>query len=250
MASSTLSRVVSGKVLHHRHRPAENKFIYPVFFVLINLDELDTLGSWLLGVNRKRLLSIHFKDYGDGREPGVWVRELLAQHHITDCNGPIWLQTFPRVLGYSFNPVSFWYCCRSDGSVSAIVAEVNNTFGGRHCYVLRPDSNGRFANVTADKRLYVSPFYPVQGSYQFFFNVDFQQPKVRINYYDEGQLQLITALWGKSKQLSSASLARALLSQPLLTLGIMTKIHWQALRLWLKRVPLFERPNASEEPLR
>ena len=247
MATGLLSRVVSGRVMHRRHLPRENRFVYPVFYLLVEMGELDRLHSGLFGINRWRPLALHFKDYGDGRDPRHWVSELLSDAGIEDCKGRLWLQTFPRVFGYLFNPVSFWYCGRTDGSIGAIIAEVNNTFGERHCYLLRPDGAGRFDAVYADKRLYVSPFYPVSGGYRFRFNLDFDQPRVSIDYFDQGELQLNTAIWGRARSWSGLGLLSALSRQPLLTLGVMTRIHWQALRLWLKGIALAKRPSATLE---
>ncbi|MES9971838.1 MAG: DUF1365 domain-containing protein [Candidatus Thiodiazotropha sp.] len=251
MESGDLSRVVIGRVMHRRHQPVENRFIYPVFFLLIKLDGLERHGSWLFGINRWRPLAFHYKDYGDGRDPRLWVREHLAEAGIHDCNAGLWLQTFPRLFGYLFNPVSFWYCLRDDGRVGAIVAEVNNTFGERHCYVLRPRRDGSFTGVEAEKRLYVSPFYPVSGGYKFHFKIDRQAPRVQIDYYDQGRLQLNTAIWGRSQPLNNRTLLTALLKQPLLTLGVILRIHWQALRLWLKGVSLTTRtPSSMEETVK
>ncbi len=248
MADGTLSRIVNGRVLHRRRHPVENRFVYPVFYLLINADEFDTVDNWLFGVNRRRPLAFHFADHGDGRDPRIWVRERLDQRGIRDCTGPIWVQTFPRVFGFVFNPVSFWYCERSDGTTGAIVAEVNNTFGERHLYVLTPDEKtGRFEGVYADKQLYVSPFYPVSGGYRFYFNTDLDAPHVRIDYYDDNRLQLNTVIWGKSSRLTSTNLLAALARQPLLTLGVVVRIHWQALRLWLKGVSLFQKTSSSAQ---
>jgi len=248
MACRTLSRVVNGRVMHRRRHPVENRFVYPVFCLLINTGELDSLDSWIFGVNRRRPLGFHFADHGDGRDPRLWVREQLRQCGIQDCEGPIWVQAFPRVFGYVFNPVSFWYCEREDGSIGAILAEVNNTFGEKHNYILTPDpATGRFEDIRADKQLYVSPFYPVSGGYRFYFNTDLDKPRVRIDYHDEGRLQLNTAIWGRARRLTSATLFSALIRQPLLTLGVMARIHWQALRLWLKGVALHSNPSSSAE---
>jgi DUF1365 family protein len=251
MAASTLSRVVSGRVMHRRRLPRENRFVYPVFYLLLEMEELDRLNNWLFGVNRWRPLGFRFRDYGDGRDPRLWVDELLVSGGIDDCDGKLWLQTFPRVFGFLFNPVSFWYCGRRDGSIGAIVAEVNNTFGERHSYLLRPDKNGRFETVYADKRLYVSPFFPVSGGYRFRFNLDFDLPRISIDYFDQGELRLSTAIWGRARPWSVAGLLAALSKQPLLTLGVIARIHWQALRLWLKGVRLAKRLSANmEEPSR
>ena len=248
MESGTLSRVVTGKVMHRRRHPVENHFVYPVFFLLLRLDELKDNSSPFFGVNRKRPVSFNFRDYGDGRDPEIWVREVLRENAVTDCDGPIWVQTFPRLFGYLFNPVSFWYCTRQDETIGAIIAEVNNTFGDKHYYLLTPKSeSGDFRGLRAAKRLYVSPFYPVEGEYRFDFNIDFDAPRVKIDYFKDGKLQLNTAIHGKSRRLSGASLAVAIMQQPFLTLGVIVKIHWQALRLWLKGVPLCRRPTSTLE---
>ena len=248
MESSTVSLVVNGRVMHRRHHPVEHHFEYPVFFLLINIDELETLDNWLFGINRRRPLAFNFSDHGDGGDPRSWVRRELANNGIVDCTGSIRVQTFPRVFGYLFNPVSFWYCERDDGSVGAIIAEVNNTFGERRSYVLTPDAeNGAFHSVSAKKHLYVSPFYPVEGYYRFHFNIDFDSPRVRIDYFNGGKLQLNTAVWGKSLRLSTSSLLSALGRHPLMTFGVIIRIHWQALRLWSKGVKLSQRPPPSTE---
>lgn len=250
MEGSPMTYVVNGRVMHRRHHPVEHYFEYPVFYLLINIDELETLGSWLIGINRRRPITFNYRDHGDGGDPRHWVRAELSKNGISDCTGSIWLQTFPRILGFLFNPVSFWYCERNDGSIGAIVAEVNNTFGERHSYVLSPDAEGRFKNITENKRLFVSPFYPVKGYYRFHFNTDFDRPRVGIDYFNEGRLQLNTVIWGTSRSLSTSSLLTALLRQPLLTLGVVIRIHWQALRLWLKGVKLSQRPPTSTQEVR
>lgn len=243
MAGNMLSRIVKGRVMHKRHKPVQNRFVYPVFFLLLNLDEIDALSSWLFGINRWRPLAFYFADHADGRDPRIWVREQLAQAGIEDCTGPILVQTFPRILGYVFNPVSFWYCKREDGSIGAILAEVNNTFGDRHCYLLQPNERtGNFSAVEAEKIFYVSPFYPVKGKYAFHFNTNFEAPAVRIDYSDEAGLQLNTAVWGKSRSFSNRNLLIELIHQPLMTFGVIFRIHLQALRLWRKGVTFFHRP--------
>lgn len=248
MASSALSRIVQGRVMHRRHYPVENRFVYPVFFLLVNLDELGLLGSWLFGVNRWRPLSFYFADHANGTDPRLWVREQLLQGGVSDCTGSIWVQTFPRVMGYVFNPVTFWYCQRDDGSIGAIIAEVNNTFGDRHSYLLTPDQQtGTFSNTRVEKQFYVSPFYPVKGWYRFHFNTDFNAPRVRIDYFDDGRPQLNTAIWGQARTFSTANLLSELIRQPLLTLGVIFRIHWQAFRLWRKDVTFFRRPISSKE---
>jgi DUF1365 family protein len=151
-------------------------------------------------------------------------------------------------LGYVFKPVSFWYCHRADGSLAAMVAEVNNTFGERHCYVLPSPRYG--VSMAADKVFYVSPFCQVQGNYSFRFmrsqRADADRTVVRIDHSDSQGLLISTSVSGELQALNAASLRRALWSHPLHSLGVIARIHWQALQLWLKRVPLVDKPSPPE----
>ncbi len=123
-----------GQVRHTRLRPARNAFAYPTYFLLLPMRALHRDGSGALAHNRPGALSFHDRDHGDGRGNAVeWLDELLQREGIHDADGEAWLHCYPRVLGFTFKPVSFWYCHRADGSLRAIVVEVNNTFGERHC---------------------------------------------------------------------------------------------------------------------
>ena len=175
---------------------------------------------------------------------------MLHGNGIHDATGEIFLHTFPRVLGYVFNPVSFWFCERADGALRAVVCEVNNTFGERHCYLLDPGSgvlNG--SPLTATKVFHVSPFCKVQGHYTFRFM--FASPKhgkplrslARIDYDDgEGPL-LLTSIAGSAHPLDARNVLRVFFGYPLMTLGVVAKIHWQALKLLFKRVPFLRKPT-------
>jgi len=149
------------------------------------------------------------------------------------------LQTFPRVLGLVFNPVSFWYCHDRAGRLIAILAEVNNTFGGTHSYLLHRHGEplADDAPLRAEKRFHVSPFNQVEGGYRFRFRLESSVQQVRIDYDDaEGEL-LLTAIAGRPHPWSAGALLAAFLRMPFLTLGVIARIHWQALKLWLKGVP-------------
>ncbi|MEO8656245.1 MAG: DUF1365 domain-containing protein, partial [Ramlibacter sp.] len=146
-----------GEVRHTRLRPVRHAFAYPTCFLLLPMRSLRTHGSGALARNRAALLSFHDRDHGDGGEDALaWLDALLARQGIADANGEAWLHCYPRVLGHAFNPVSFWYCHRSDDTLRAIVVEVNNTFGERHCYVLDAPAWGR--ELQAPKAFHVSPF--------------------------------------------------------------------------------------------
>ncbi|MFO1371821.1 MAG: DUF1365 domain-containing protein [Candidatus Competibacteraceae bacterium] len=232
-----------GQVMHRRLRPAVNAFVYPVFYVQLPVNALATASGPLFAVDRPNLLSFHQKDHGprDGRLLWPWIQEQLRARGLPD-DGDIVLQTFPRVLGYVFNPVSFWFCHNRAGALIAVLAEVNNTFGGHHHYWLRnPDGSplrdGQI--LKADKAFHVSPFCTVQGGYRFRFQCERGVSRVRIDYDDgEGEL-LLTAISGKPQPWTTRSLLAAFLRMPFLTAGVMARIHWQALRLWFKGVPFY-----------
>jgi hypothetical protein len=196
-------------------------------------------------------MAFHDRDHGprDGSPLLPWLQGLVAARLGPARGAEItgaWLQTFPRVLGYVFNPVSFWYACRADGGLVAILAEVNNTFGEHHNYLLahpdgRPIVDGdRFER---DKVFHVSPFFPVRGHYRFRFALDGERPTVHVDYADAGGDLLRTAIAGTPRRLTGRAVAAALLAHPLFTLGVIARIHWQAARLYFgKRVAFFEKP--------
>ena len=247
-----------GHVWHTRLRPRRHRFIVPTFFLLLPMRTLreqpDAAG--VLALNRPGWLAFRDADHGGGQGPQqggalAWLEALLQAEGVTDAQGEIWLQCYPRVLGYSFKPVSFWYCHRTDGSLRAIVAEVNNTFGERHAYLLDHPRYGQ--ELQARKAFHVSPFCTVEGGYRFEFRRSgaegLQSARVRIDYHDaEGPL-LLTGMAGRLEPLNVASRRRALWRYPLLTLGVTARILWNALLLWLKQVPFYAKPQAPVLPV-
>lgn len=238
----------TGQVRHTRLRPSVHGFAYPTWFVLLPMRQIAKQGAGDLAVNRRAWISFFDQDHGDGRGPQTggalaWLDELLLAQGITDAKGEVWLHTYARVLGYVFKPVSFWYCHRADNSLAAIVAEVNNTFGERHCYVLPAPRYGQ--TMQAEKVFYVSPFCQVQGRYAFsFMRTEGVQPRtvVRIDHGDEQGLLIRTSVSGHLQALTTAGLRRAFWQHPMHSLGVIWRIHWQALGLWFKRVPLVRKP--------
>jgi DUF1365 family protein len=229
--------------MHQRLRPVLHRFVYPVCYVRLNLAQLDACNSRLFGVDRWRPLSIRRRDYGprDGSSLSQWMRALLRSHGM-EADGDIWLQTFPRIAGYAFNPISFWFCHGADGSLRAVLAEVNNTFGESHRYLLPVDANGATADVA--KQLHVSPFCQLQGHYRFRFRHGPVRQFAAIDYHDADGLLIKTALGGRAVAMSERALLGVLLRFPLQGVGIVARIHWQALKLFLKRVPWFGKPPA------
>lgn len=236
-----------GQVRHTRLRPVRNAFAYPTYFLMLPLRSLhdgSAAGCNDLAHNRRGLLSFHDADHGDGRANAVqWLDELLASEGIADATGEVWLHTYPRVLGYAFKPVSFWHCQRANGTLAAIVAEVNNTFGERHCYLLSGDQLAYGRELHARKVFHVSPFCDVQGQYRFRFMHTGSRTVARVDHDDDTGPLLQTSVSGQLQPLTARAARAAFFGMPMMTFGVIARIHWQALQLWLKHVPFFRKPE-------
>jgi DUF1365 family protein len=227
-----------GQVRHTRVRPARHAFAYATYFLMLPMRQMLREGGGALPVNRRGLISFHDADHGDGRgvDQGgalAWLDELLQREGITDARGEVWLHCFPRVLGHTFKPVS----------LRAIVVEVNNTFGERHCYLLNDPAYGR--ELQAPKVFHVSPFCAVQGQYRFrFMRTEGEAPRTvaRIDHDDASGPLIQTSVSGSLVPLTRGQLIRAFWRYPLLTWGVVFRIHLHALALWLKRVRFFHKP--------
>ena len=239
----------SGQVRHTRLRPALNRFAYPTYFLMLPMRSLRERPQAATRRNAFGLISFHDRDHGDGRADSLaWIDELLLREGIADAAGEVWLHCYPRVLGYVFKPVSFWYCHRADATLAAIVVEVNNTFGERHCYVLGGPQLAYGQDLEANKSFHVSPFCHVEGRYRFRFMRTAPQGAgegrtvVRIDHDDNAGALLQTSVSGVLEALTVASARRAFFGMPLMTFGVIARIHWQAVRLFFKRVPFVAKP--------
>jgi DUF1365 family protein len=244
-----------GQVRHARLRPRANAFAYAGYFLLLPMRSLrrNATLAGALALNRRGIISFHDIDHGDGRSPAeggaiAWLDALLADAGIRDATGEVWLHAYPRVWGYTFKPVSFWYCHDEEGGLRAIVVEVNNTFGERHCYLLDRPAWG--AELLADKVFHVSPFCDVAGRYRFrFMRTDATHAPfghggmvVRIDHDDDAGPLIRTSVSGTLEPVTRAALRRALWRYPAMTFGVVARIHWQALRLFIKGLPFFRKP--------
>jgi len=242
--------LLTGRVMHARLRPARHRFDYPVFYVSCDLARLARIERWWFGIDRWAPLGLVTRDYGprDGRPLETWMRERLAEADIP-ADGPIWLQTMPRLFGYAFNPVSFWFCHDRAGALRALYADVRNTFGGHHGYLLSAPGHVPIDDDTVlvcRKTFHVSPFCDVTGAYAFRVRRDGERIGVAIDYSDDDGPLLRTALTLRAQPFRGALALRMLACQPFAIAGVMARIHWQALRLWLKRVP-FHGAHAPSE---
>jgi DUF1365 family protein len=234
----TVSAIYQGFVSHRRVRPARHAFRYRVFSLLLDLDEIDALAarSHLFKRNRGGILSFHDKDHGDGGELRAWAHAHLACHGIA-AGGAIRVLCYPRLFGYVFNPLSVWFCHGRDGALAATIYEVHNTFGERHAYVLPAQGAGEFEQQECGKAFYVSPFLSMDCRYQFRIRPPGERVLIAIEECEEGAPVLNAVFAGKRRPLTDAQLALALLRHPLMTLKVTAAIRFEALRLWLKRVP-------------
>ena len=247
-----IPQLCSGKVMHarlaSRASGVKNHFVYPLFFFALPLSALETGVSRWFGVDRRAPLSLRTRDHGarDGTPLLPWIRSLLEREGITMANGEVVLQAFPRVFGMVFNPVSFWFCHDQQGGLRAVLAEVNNTFGERHNYLVAHPNQELILpgdRLWARKVFHVSPFFPVVGEYRFRFDLTPTCRRVDIDYFQNGERVLATAVEGQPQALDAAAARSAALGFPLLAAGVVWRIHWQALRLALRRVQFFRKPE-------
>ncbi|NDF12492.1 MAG: DUF1365 domain-containing protein [Proteobacteria bacterium] len=240
-------------VMHKRLIPRVNQFTYKVYYLAFPISRLSELASNILSVNRFNLLSFYEKDHkAEEGKSEAWIRGVLKEHGITAADGDIVLACLPRVLGYVFNPVSFWFCLDKQGGLRAVLAEVNNTFKENHNYLLSHADQRVITSddwLTASKVFYVSPFLEVKGNYRFRFYYSEDKIGVWINYATEEGDTLYTSIVGKRKDISRQTLVSAFLSFPFVTLKVITLIHYQAVKLWLKKVKYVTRPKPPEEKI-
>jgi uncharacterized protein len=241
------SRLYVGSVTHRRFRPARHRLRYRMYWILFDVDEIDALAEGLRWFSRNRfnLVSFFDRDHGsgDGQSVRAYVEQALGSAGIPADGGTIRLLCMPRVFGYSFNPISIFFCYGKDDALHAILYEVHNTFSQRHAYLV--PVTGRDAAALkhgADKRFYVSPFMGMDMRYEFNLLPPGDRVAVAIKGADQDGLLISATLVGRARRLSDRGLLRVLVTHPMLTLKVISAIHWNALLLWLKGVRLRDRP--------
>jgi DUF1365 family protein len=246
-----------GDVMHARLKPVGHRFSYRVMNLLIDLDRLDDADcrSHLFGVNRAALYSFHESDHGDcdGTSLRSYAQRCAGLHGIDLTGGRVLLLCYPRLFGYTFNPLSVYFCYRADGRLALMIYEVRNTFGEIHPYILpvTPDQISAAGIRQQQRKLfYVSPFIEMAMRYHFRVSEPQEAVKVRILETDDDGPLLAATFSGKRRALTTSALLRSFFSLPLVTFKILAAIHWEALRLWIKGARFVPRTNAKTSDTR
>lgn len=231
--------------MHKRLTPKENKFVYSVYYLALPLSKLENLKLlW-------PLISFKSKNHGlrDGSDLKNWIYNILKNQKVTDVHDII-LITMPRIFGYTFNPVSFWLCLNEEGKLKAVLSEVNNTFGETHSYLCANEDNSLISSndiFSGEKLFHVSPFLERKGSYEFRFDCKQDKLGIWIDYFnDAGEKMLLTSLSGKLSKMTRAQLAKHFLLYPLITFKVIGLIHYQALKLIIKKIKYISKPGQKE----
>jgi len=245
----------AGVVTHRRLYPNAYRFAYRVFSVLLDIDRLPEVdrASPIFSRNRFNLLSFYDRDhmtagFGSLRE---WANQVLRGAGIDGGDLRIRLLCFPRVLGRVFNPLSLWYCETREGRPRAVICEVRNTFGERHCYLLKAGSDDAAGawpvRASHDKDFHVSPFIGMAARYHFRFSQPGPTLQTLIRETEEGRLMLVASQSARRQPFTTATLARQLIRVPFQTLKVLGAIHWHALKIWMSGTPFHPKPQAPTE---
>jgi len=245
----TDSCLYTGTVMHRRIKPKLHKLRYRVFWTMLFLDELPMLGKALrlFSLDRFNLFGFYAADHGDGSN--VPLREQAEKHlAVADINlegGRIALLCMPRILGFVFNPISVYYCYHRDGTLTALIYEVHNTFGQRHSYLIPVgEAPGEAIEQRCLKSFYVSPFMDMEISYTFRIQKPGERVALTIQGADVDGPVIVASLAGTRGTLADGTLLKTFFMFPLLTLTVVAGIHWEALKLWIKGMRLRPRPAA------
>ena len=241
------------RVMHRRTEPRPYRFVYKVFSLLLDIDRLEetAVRLRLLSHNQPNLFAFYDGDHGprDGTPLRPWIEGILREHGIELDGGQILLLCFPRLFGYTFNPLSIWYCLGADGAPRAVLCEVHNTFGENHSYLLHTGGQKLSWPVRdqATKRFHVSPLMALEGRYRFRLSEPGDDLAVFVQAIQQGRLLLSAAQVGQGEALTDRGLIKALARTPLMTFKVVAAIHWQALKIWLRGTPFYPKPEPPKK---
>ena len=250
------AQLFSGRVMHVRHTRPRTRFAYRIWMLAVDIDRIDQIAraSRLFRHNRRALVALRDRDHAarDGSPLRGWVSEQLRMAGLERYAARIHFMTMPRLLGYAFNPISFYFCYDEGGVLGAMVHQVKNTFGHQHGYVL-PVTPDEAMRQTARKRMHVSPFFDLQGGYRFACSApDFAQPgstfALSIRYGTEAEPRMTAVMKLRGEAFSDRALLRLLGAMPLMTIKVTAAIHWHALKLWLRGARYHPVPTPPGEP--
>jgi len=236
----TNSCIYNGSVIHKRFKPKKHFFKYKVFSLFIDLSELNELNRKLkfFSINKFNLISFYEKDHGerDGSSLINWVKLNLSNNNISSENIKIKLLCYPRILGYVFNPLSIFFIYDKNDKLISILYEVKNTFGEQHTYVFKVESDEKLIQNNCSKKFHVSPFIEMNCNYFFRILNPVESLSVIIDQYDKEGKILFASQDGKRTDLTSKNLMNSYLKHPLMTFKIISAIHFEAFKLWIKGI--------------
>jgi DUF1365 family protein len=242
----------AGRVAHIRHSPFRHRFDYGIWMLGVDLDCIDELAakSKIFAHNRFAAVAIRDKDHGfrDGSSLRRYVETALAEAGLERYGGRIFFLSTPAVLGYSFNPISFYFCHDAQGRLGAVLHQVKNTFGDQIGYLMPVVQDGAVIRQTAPKRMHVSPFFDLQGGYRFAFNAPGKNFTVSIQYGAEIK-RLTATMRLLARTYSDGALLRLLLQMPLTPMKVIAAIHWQALKIFLRGGKFHRVPAEPHAPI-
>ena len=234
------SSIYNGTVIHKRFKPKTHYFKYNVFSLLIDLSELDHLDNKIkfFSYNKFNLVSFYEKDHGDrdGKSLIDWVKKNLDDNNVNSKNIKIKLLCYPRILGYVFNPLSVFYVYDIDERIICILYEVKNTFGEQHTYIFKVNDDKNLYQHNCLKKFHVSPFIEMDCKYFFRILKPGEKISVIIDQYQTDEKILYASQDGKRVDFSTKELIRSYISHPLMTFKIISAIHYEAFKLWLKGI--------------
>lgn len=242
----------AGRVAHTRHSPFRHRFSYAIWMLCIDLDRIDEVAaqSRTFAHNRFGLTALQDKDHGlrDGSGLRSYVQAALAQAGLAEYGAVIRFIAMPRILGYGFNPISFYFCYSGEGVLGAVLHQVKSTFGDQVGYVMPVGTQSGVIHQSAPKSMHVSPFFDMQGGYRFSLTPPGDKFVVSIQYGAEVK-RLTATMVLRALPFSDAAVGRLLLQMPFTSLKVVAAIHWQALKLFLRRAKFVPEPSLPHAPI-